>query len=197
MFTGLVEGLGRVVSILDEPPGKRLAIESSVFTERAELGASIAVNGCCLTVVEIAGNVRSFEAGPETLALTNLGGLAVGSAVNLERSMRLGDAIGGHLVSGHIDGLGKLVGREDTGEWSHFTIEFPPHLGGQIAAKGSVAVDGVSLTVVSVDARSFRLMLIPHTLQVTTLGSYRDGQAVNLETDLLAKYVERQLAFGR
>ena len=196
MFTGLVEGLGTVADSLKEGAGVRLRIavpwDSTVPTA---LGASIAVNGCCLTVVEIAGDTLDFQAGPETLRLTNLGSLNVGDRVNLERSLKLGDELGGHLVSGHVDALGQVDAIERTGEWVTLRFAFPPRLAGQLAPKGSVTVNGCSLTVVDVEPSRFGTALIPHTLAVTNLGMLRVGDAVNLETDLLAKYVERQLAW--
>jgi riboflavin synthase len=195
MFTGLVELKASVVSVLEAPPGRRLRIAAPTIAADAALGDSICVSGCCLTVVALADGVLDFEAGPETLSRTTLGQLQAGSPVNLERSLRMNDKLGGHLVTGHIDAVGEVAVRNDMGEWSEFWFRFPKSYAGQIAAKGSIAVDGVSLTVVAAEADRFSVQLIPHTLAVTTLGALRAGSAVNLETDLLAKYVERQLAF--
>jgi len=194
MFTGLVELCAAVQSVLPEPPGRRLVVAAPLYRGECELGESIAVNGCCLTVVEIAGELLHFQAGPETLSRTNLRELTAGARVNLERSLRMGDRLGGHLVTGHIDGLGTVAERIDEGEWSTFWVTAPPALLRQMAGKGSISVDGVSLTLVDVNAERFSVQLIPHTLSVTTLGQRRAGDSVNLETDLLAKYVERQLA---
>lgn len=194
MFTGLVETKATVVEVLDAPPGCRLVLAAPLLAPNARLGDSIAVNGCCLTVVEISGDHLSFDAGPETLVRTNLGALVAGSHVNVESSLKLGDTLGGHLVTGHVDGPGTLTTRRDEGEWSTFLFQVPRELARQMASKGSVAVDGVSLTLVDVDDTSFSVMLIPHTLSVTTLGRLGIGDRVNIETDLLAKYVERQLA---
>jgi riboflavin synthase len=193
MFTGLVEGLVTVVALQSAPPGKRLLVRFPPGRTAARIGDSIAINGCCLTVVDLAGDVATFEVGPETLSRTNLGRLAAGSRVNIERSLRVGDPLGGHLVTGHIDGMGSLDERVDEGNWSVFWFRVPGTLTRQMASKGSIAVDGVSLTLVDVEADRFSVALIPHTLQITTLGMLVPGDPVNLETDLLAKYVERHL----
>jgi riboflavin synthase len=196
MFTGLVEQLGEVASVVAKPPGALLVVQAGICAEGASIGDSIAINGCCLTVIEVAGERLSFEAGPETLARTNLGRLKAGAAVNLERSVKVGQRLGGHFVTGHIDGLGRLVERIDQAEWSTFSFVAPPALMRQMASKGSIAIDGVSLTLVDVTSERFSVALIPHTLRVTTLGRLSPGDEVNLETDVLAKYVERQLGFG-
>lgn len=194
MFTGLVEGMAAVLEVRDAPPGCRLVLAAPTLAATSRLGDSIAVNGCCLTVVDLAGDRISFDVGPETLARTNLGAQKPGRDVNVERSLKLGDSLGGHLVTGHVDGPGTLAIRRDEGEWSTLVFEVSRELARQMASKGSVAVDGVSLTLVDVDDASFSVMLIPHTLAVTTLGRLCVGDRVNIETDLLAKYVERQLA---
>ena len=156
------------------------------------MGASIAINGCCLTIVATEGNSLSFQAGNETLSRTNLRDLVVGSGVNLERALKAGDRLGGHYVSGHVDGLGRVKKRVDESDWSYFWFEVPEELTRQMASKGSVTVDGVSLTLVDVERDSFSVALIPHTLEVTTLGDRQAGDAVNIETDILAKYVQQQ-----
>ncbi|NIP86134.1 MAG: riboflavin synthase [Planctomycetales bacterium] len=196
MFTGLVQALAEVVAVTIEGAGRRLVIRDPATAADAPCGASIAVNGCCLTVVEVAGPQLTFEAGPETLARTNLGQLAVGSRVNLEASLRAGDPLGGHFVTGHIDGVGTLQARQDQGEWSMFTFAVPPNLTRYMVSKGSVAVDGVSLTLVDVSEESFSVQLIPHTLAVTTLGQLAIGDPVNIETDLLAKYAAKAVGGG-
>lgn len=193
MFTGLVEALVPVHAVEDRPPGKRLWLRAAQIAAEANLGESIAINGCCLTVVEIADGVLGFDAGPETLSRTTLGRLSAGHRVNLERSLRLGDRLGGHLVTGHVDAVGTLDERRDQADWSMFWFRVPGALTRQMASKGSVAVDGVSLTLVDVEAERFSVALIPHTLAVTTLGQLNAGDEVNIETDLLAKYVARQL----
>jgi riboflavin synthase len=194
MFTGLVEAMGEIVAIETRAPGVRLVVRNAPIAAGAGIGDSIAVNGCCLTVVECSSEDFRFDAGEETLSRTNLGRLAAGSRVNLERSLQLGDRLGGHLVTGHIDAVGRLDQRHDDADWSKFWFRVPRQLTRQMASKGSVAVDGISLTLVDVEDERFSVALIPHTLQVTTLGKLQVGGEVNIETDLLAKYVERQLA---
>ena len=196
MFTGLVEASGRVAKVLSEPPGRRIVIHAPTIATLTEIGASVAVNGCCLTVVaaDPADGSLEFEAGAETLGRTNLAELSEGNAVNLERSLRVGSELGGHLVTGHIDGVGELLQRLDEGSWSTMWFGAPGALLAQMASKGSIAIDGVSLTLVEVRDDRFSVALIPHTLSVTTLGKLQRGSRVNLETDLLAKYVQRQLA---
>lgn len=191
MFTGLVESLAAVAAIVPEPPGVRFVIREPRIAKEAAIGDSVALNGCCLTVVAVDGERFAFQAGEETLSRTNLGELQADSMVNLERSLKLGDEIGGHLVTGHIDGVGTVESRIDDADWCTMWFRFPPALAGQIASKGSIAVDGVSLTLVEVETERFSVALIPHTLTVTTLGRRQVGDRVNLETDVLAKYVER------
>ena len=194
MFTGLVETLADVAAVEDRPPGRTLVVTAAEIASAAGIGDSIAVNGCCLTVVAFDGDELSFEAGPETLARTNLGELTAGSRVNLERSLAVGERLGGHFVTGHVDAVGTLEARVDEGEWSTCWFRMPAALARQMVSKGSVAVDGVSLTLVDVTPARFSVALIPHTLAMTTLGLLCPGGRVNLETDLLAKYVEKQLA---
>jgi riboflavin synthase len=196
MFTGLVETTGRVAAITDQPPGRRFGIDAGLVSEGAQIGDSISINGCCLTVVAIDAARLDFEAGEETLSRTNLGQLEVGSQVNLERSLAVGDRLGGHYVTGHIDAVGELIERREDPPWAHLRFRLPTRLASQVAAKGSIAIDGISLTVVDVDDDSFTVALIPHTLEVTTLGNRQVGDRVNLETDVLAKYVQRSLAFA-
>jgi len=191
MFSGIVEALGSVAELRDEPPGCTLVIREPKIAVDTAVADSISVNGCCLTVVETDDETMAFQAGPETLSRTNLGDLKVGSPVNLERALAVGDRLGGHFVSGHIDGAGTLVERKDHGEWSDFYFEVPRELSVQMASKGSIAVDGVSLTLVECDPDRFSVALIPFTLSVTTLGPMKVGDKVNLETDILAKYVQR------
>lgn len=193
MFTGLVETKGTIVAVLDQPPGRRFTIQAGIVAEDASIGDSICINGCCLTVVAIEGEKLDFEAGEETLSRTNLGSQGVGSSVNLERSLAVGDRLGGHYVTGHIDALGTLLEQRADPPWAHLRFGLPRSLASQVAAKGSIAIDGVSLTVVDVDDDSFSVALIPHTLEVTTLGDRAVGDSVNLETDVLAKYVQRSL----
>lgn len=193
MFTGLVEHLGRIVAATPEPPGLRLEIDAGPVAEGVQIGDSICVNGCCLSAVACNGSRLVFQLGPETLARTTLGSRGVGDGVNLERSLRLSDRLGGHLVTGHVDGVGELAGRTDEQDWATCRFTAAAKLLAQMVGKGSITIDGVSLTVVDLDAESFSVALIPHTLAVTTLGGLVVGDTVNLETDLVAKYVGRWL----
>ena len=191
MFTGLVEELGVVEQLYPVGNATDLAIKANVASADAKIGDSIAINGCCLTVVKIAENTLTFQAGSETLSRTNLGQLEPGHEVNLERSLQVGQRMGGHFVTGHIDGLGTVDQRKDDGEWAEFWFKVPQPLTAQMASKGSVAIDGISLTLVHVEEDRFSVALIPHTLAVTTLGKRQVGDSVNVETDLLAKYVTK------
>jgi riboflavin synthase len=194
VFTGLVQSLAEVSAVVPEGPGVRLVVRDPAVAATAKVGDSIAVNGCCLTVIAVVGPDVSFQAGEETLSRTNLGELRVGARVNLETSLRVGDQLGGHYVTGHIDAVGTLDERRDDTDWSTMWFRVPRALMRQIASKGSVAVDGVSLTVVDVEPERFSVALIPHTLAMATFGTLRAGDRVNIETDVLAKYVERQLS---
>lgn len=193
MFTGLVQSLAEVVDVLAEPPGVRIVISEPRLAASAKIGDSIAINGCCLTLVAVDGERLAFQAGQETLNRTNLGELAAGEHVNLETSLRAGDPIGGHYVTGHIDAVGTVYLRHDDSDWCTMWFTAPPEQLVQMASKGSIAVDGVSLTLVDVASDRFSVALIPHTLSHTTLGRRKVGDRVNLETDVLAKYVQRQL----
>ncbi|MBN1853858.1 MAG: riboflavin synthase [Pirellulales bacterium] len=195
MFSGIVAALGTVDQMQPSGPGARLVVREPKMAGPAKIGDSIAVNGCCLTVVEVKDQTIAFDAGPETLARTNLGECVPGVRVNLETSLRLGEELGGHFVTGHIDSVGTVDLREDDEEWSTFWFRVPRILTRQMASKGSVAVDGVSLTLVVVEEARFSVALIPYTLAVTTLGHRQPGDRVNIETDILAKYVQRQLEF--
>jgi riboflavin synthase len=188
MFTGLVEALALVDRVEAEGDGRALVVAAPFAAELAP-GESVAVNGACLTVVAHDARTCRFQAGPETLHRTNLGELQPGERVNLERALRVGDRLGGHLVQGHVDGLGRIASRRRQGEWEVVWFSCPAELAAQMVSKGSVTVDGVSLTVVDVTADGFSVALIPHTLAQTTLGFKRPGASVNLETDVLAKYV--------
>lgn len=192
MFTGIVETLAEVVAIIPEPPGVRLVIRvPPSIAERTKIGDSLALNGCCLTVVAIDGEQMAFQAGEETLARTNLGELRPGDRVNVEQALRAGEPLGGHYVTGHVDAVGTVAARIDDAEWCTMWFHAPPAQLRQMASKGSVAVDGISLTLVDVRDDRFSVALIPHTLTATTLGRRRPGDRVNIETDVLAKYVER------
>ena len=198
MFTGLVEALGSVVEITaDGTAGRRLVLREPGIAPQLVLGESVAVNGACLTVVARGATTFAFEAGPETLRRTSLGDLRPGDRVNLERSLRMGDRLGGHMVTGHIDGLGTVAERVMEGDWLTVWFACSAELAGQMVSKGSVAVDGISLTLVDVERERFSVALIPHTLEHTTLGFKVVGSPVNLESDLLAKYVWKCLQLRR
>lgn len=195
MFTGLIEGVGHVRAL--EPRGGDLRLRIGVGTlpfDEVALGESIAVSGVCLTVVEYDAASFAADASTETLALTTLGGLSVGHAVNLERAMRPTDRLGGHLVSGHVDGLGRVLSVHDDARAQRWRFAAPAALLKYIAVKGSICVDGVSLTVNAVDGEGFEVALIPHTVSHTAFSTTKVGDAVNLEVDLVARYVERLLA---
>jgi riboflavin synthase len=196
MFTGLVETQGTVDHVADDGAGGRVLTVSADFAAELSLGESVAVEGVCLTVVERGGGRFAFQAGPETLRRTTLGDLAAGDRVNLERSLRLGDRLGGHLVQGHVDGVGTVAARVPQGDWETVWFTAPADLAKFLVSKGSVAVDGVSLTVVDVEDDRFSVALIPHTLAVTTLGFKRPGASVNLEMDILAKYLYQWASRG-
>ena len=196
MFTGLVEGQGTVRRIASLPAGLRLSIApaATCFSPTdVAIGDSISISGCCLTVVAMDSDTLDFEAGEETLSKTNLGRLSVGSSVNLERSLAVGDRLGGHFVQGHIDGTAVVDEIRRSDEWVDIWFRASAELIELMVPKGSVTVDGVSLTLVHVEADRFSVALIPHTLQVTTLGQRMTGDVVNIENDILGKYVARLL----
>ena len=194
MFTGLIAGVGRLGSREARGGDVRLTINVGTLPfDGVALGESIAVNGVCLTVVEFNATSFAVDASNETLALTTLGGLAIGAPLNLERAMLPTDRLGGHLVSGHVDGLGHAVRRWDDARAVRWRIEAPMAVLRYVAHKGSICVDGVSLTVNAVDDTGFEIALIPHTVEHTAFHAMREGDAVNLEVDLLARYVERLL----
>jgi riboflavin synthase len=193
VFTGIVESVGRVARIEREGTLARLAIDAPELSEGVRIGDSVAVNGGCLTVTRLEDGRFHFEAVRETLERTSLGGLAVGSRVNLERAMRAGDRLDGHIVQGHVDGTGIVRALERRAEDVRLEVDCGPEIGDFLVPKGSVAIDGVSLTVVNVSASGFDVALIPHTLEATNLGARRPGGRVNLEADVLGKYVKRYL----
>ena len=193
MFTGIVEEVGRVVERLDRSDGARLRVSGRVVSGDVRRGDSIAVNGVCLTVVDVADGTFSVDVIGETLRRSGLGGLAAGDRVNLERAVPAGGRLGGHLVQGHVDGTGTIVSREPAEHWDLVRFALPPRLARYVVKKGSIAVDGVSLTVIEVGPDWFTVGLIPTTLELTTLAGKQPGDSVNLEVDVLAKYVERLL----
>ncbi|WP_438489008.1 riboflavin synthase [Streptomyces sp. S186] len=196
MFTGIVEELGEVVAVEDLGDAARFRLRGPVVTEDAKHGDSIAVNGVCLTVVDTEGGEFTADVMAETLHRSSLGALTTGSRVNLERPMALGGRLGGHLVQGHVDGTGTLVERTPGEHWELVKVALPAQLARYVVEKGSITVDGVSLTVVDAADDHFTISLIPTTLALTTLGIKQPGDPVNLEVDVLAKYVERLLGRG-
>jgi riboflavin synthase len=188
VFTGIVQERGTVVA---PPPG--LVVEAPGIAADAAIGDSVSVDGCCLTVTAIDGVRLAFDAVPETLRRTTLGAMAAGAPVNLEPALRAGDRMGGHWVQGHVDAVGELVSAEPEGEAVNMTFTAPDTVLRYVIEKGSICVNGISLTVTAFDERGFSVAIIPHTLDVTNLGSLREGGRVNLESDLIGKYVERLL----
>jgi len=198
MFTGIVTDVGEVVAVESRADGlRRLTIASSYDRASIAIGASIACSGPCLTVVETGTHASrtsfAVDAAAETLAVTTVGRWAAGTRINLERALKIGDELGGHLVSGHVDGIAEMLTREDLPDMARMTLRVPAPLARFIAAKGSVALDGVSLTVNEVKGATFSVLIIPHTLEVTTLGSLAVGARLNLEVDLMARYAARLL----
>jgi riboflavin synthase len=195
MFTGLIEAVGEVLTFEQVPGGARLVVATSLGSS-LQVGESLAVNGVCLTVVEHNDHAAAFDLGPETSRVTALGTLAPGSQVNLERAMRADSRIGGHFVLGHVDGLGTVVDVQPEADFTWIGIGFPFELASGFVLKGSVAVDGVSLTVARLYDDRFDVQIVPHTLQMTTLAHWRPGTVVNLECDVIGKYVARAVTLG-
>ena len=196
MFTGIIEGLGSISGITSSGAGRRLAIESDYQLEQTRIGDSISVSGACLTVVKLDQKRFEVDVSPETLERTTFAGARIGDRVNLERAMRLSDRIDGHLVSGHIDGVGIIRHRENIANAIIVKINVSAALTRYMIPKGSVAVDGISLTINSVEKEEFAVSIIPHTAKITTIGIKRIGDPVNIETDMIGKYVERFLRGG-
>ncbi len=193
MFTGLVEELGSVQAVESRPDGRRFWIAARVVLEDARVGDSLACSGCCLTAVAVEPGRFAVEAVPETLARTTLGEWREGTPVNLERSLRFGDRLGGHLVQGHVDKVGEVLASTSEGDGRRVTLAVPAELRRFVALKGSLTVDGVSLTVAALTDSGCEIAYIPHTLAVTSAGTYAPGARVNLEVDLLARYLARML----
>lgn len=194
MFTGIVEEVGRIVSVQRRSQSAVLTIRGPKVTSDVAIGDSIAVNGVCLTVTSLRGDLFTADVSAETMRRTTLDRATSGSQVNLERAMRMGDRFGGHIVQGHVDAVGTVRGLTPEGDSIRFAIDAPPEVMRYVIEKGSIAVDGVSLTVAGLDERGFWIALIPQTLKDTTLGRMRPGARVNLEADMFAKYVERFLS---
>lgn len=205
MFTGLVEGQGKIIELVREGAGVRVVVEppalflelSSPASMPSQDGDSIAIDGCCLTIVAMTGRGWEFQAGEETLSKTNLGTLRRGDLVNMERSLPVNGRLGGHFVQGHVDGVGAVDRIDRDADWVTMWFRVPASLAELMVSKGSVAVDGISLTLVDVQAERFSVALIPHTLSVTTLGQRRIGDTVNIETDILGKYAKKLLSGQR
>jgi riboflavin synthase len=193
VFTGIVRELGRVAAVDGGADGIQVTLDAPQTAAQVAVGDSVAIDGCCLTVTSVNGGTLAFDAVPETLARTTLGTLGAGAAVNLEPALRAGDPLGGHYVQGHVDAVGHVRSIEPEGEGKRIWIDAPPAVLRYCVEKGSVAVQGASLTVAALDEAGFAVALIPHTLAETTLGAIQLGDAVNLEADVLAKYVERLL----
>lgn len=191
MFTGIVRELGHLERIEMVDGGARLSIDAPLSAEGLQIGDSVALNGCCLTVTDINGSRLTFTAVPETLQQTSLGQIVTGSRINLEPALRIGDALGGHIVQGHVDGLGEIAALEPEGEGKRMTVAASHDVLRYCVYKGSVAIDGISLTIAALSPGRFEIALIPHTLDVTTLGDRNPGDRVNIEVDVLAKHVER------
>jgi riboflavin synthase len=196
MFTGIVREVGRIVAISGRAGGIRLELEAPATAATTAVGDSVSVNGCCLTAVSVAAAQVSFDAVPETLARTSLGGLVAGARVNLEPALRAGEPLGGHYVQGHVDGVGVVRSVEEEGEGRRVWIDAGTDILRYAVEKGSIAVQGTSLTVAALDEDGFAVALVPHTLEATTLAELVSGLPVNLEVDVLAKYVERLLVGG-
>jgi riboflavin synthase len=196
VFTGIVEELGEITAVEDLGDASRFTVRGPVVTEDAKHGDSIAVNGVCLTVVEFGDGAFTADVMAETLKRSSLGALGPGSRVNLERPMALGGRLGGHLVQGHVDGTGTVLARTPAEHWELVEIALPAELARYVVEKGSITVDGISLTVVEAAADRFTVSLIPTTLALTTLGIKQPGDPVNLEVDVIAKYVERMMSGG-
>jgi riboflavin synthase len=192
MFTGIVEATGRVARVEPRGGDVRLLIDAGAFDLRdVAIGDSISVSGACLTAVAIENGMLAFDVSTETLSRTSIGALGIGARVNLEKALRLSDRLGGHLVSGHVDGIGSVVAIQADARSQRWTFELPAELARYAAPKGSIAIDGVSLTINEVDGNRFGVSLIPHTIGVTTLGDRKIGDPVNIEVDMIARYVER------
>jgi riboflavin synthase len=201
MFTGIISDVGQIIDIQPSGELNRIRIETAYGSEAIAIGASIANSGVCLTVVGVeprgGGSAIAFDVGAETLAVTTLRHWRAGGRVNLERSLRVGDELGGHMVSGHIDGIAEIVSRRDFDGMAHFLFRAPKDLAKFIAVKGSVALDGTSLTVNAVEGDTFEVLLIPHTLKVTTWGDRKAGDKINIEVDQMARYAARLMEGGR
>ena len=194
MFTGIIEGLGTIAEIRPSGRGKRLLIDADFLLDQTKIGDSIAISGVCVTVIIIAGKRFEIDISPETIAKTTFGTAKIGDRVNLERALRLSDRIDGHLVSGHIDGIGTIKDKKRTGNTIIVVIDVPEFLSRYMITKGSVAVDGISLTINNRARDCFDVSIIPHTAKMTTIGLKKAGDYINIETDMIGKYIENFIA---
>ncbi len=197
MFTGIITDIGTVASIEKKAKDIRLSIYTNFDLNKTDIGASIACSGCCLTVTKKIDDMFFVDVSNETISKTNIGSWTDGTKLNLEQSLKMGDELGGHIVSGHVDGLATLISLKQEGMSWRLTFEVPKELGGYIAPKGSVSIDGISLTVNEVKGATFGVNIIPHTWENTTLGRITEGGKVHLEIDMLARYVQRALAYNK
>lgn len=197
MFTGIIEGLGTINAVRSSGPGRRLVVVADYSLEDTRIGDSIAVSGACLTAVTVSGKRFEVDVSPETLQVTTLGSAKAGERVNLERALRVSDRIDGHFVSGHVDGMGIIKDRQVAGNATVVTIGVPQPLSRYVIQKGSVAVDGISLTINDCDDTGFRVSIIPHTGRLTTIGFKKIGESVNIETDMIGKFIEKFLMTQR
>lgn len=193
MFTGIIKEIGKIINIGRLKWKTVLSVESGRMLKELEIGSSVSVNGVCLTVVSLKNNRFDVEVVPETMKLSNLSDLSNGDYVNLENSLKINDDLSGHIVLGHIDGAGKISDKRKEGDSNIITVEYPEELGKYIAKKGSISIDGISLTVVDIDDKAFKVAIIPHTLENSTLSKRKINDMVNLEVDVLARYLERLL----
>ncbi|WP_456432457.1 riboflavin synthase [Thermosulfuriphilus sp.] len=194
MFTGIVEGLGRIEYLERRASGLKLRLSPPFPASELALGESVAVNGVCLTVIKINQTTANFDVSPETLSRTTLGELRPGDQVNVERAVRASDRLGGHIVTGHVDGIGWVLSRRQKGDFFFYEIELPKGLSKYVIEKGSIAIDGISLTVNAISGNIINLAIIPHTAQLTTMGRRRPGERVNIEVDIIGKYIEKLLS---
>ncbi len=193
MFTGIVERTGKVCSVTSSGGTARIVIEAENFFDDLSLGDSVAIDGVCLTIVEMTAKSAAFDVSKETITCSIMGGYKAGSAVNMEKALRLSDRLGGHLVQGHVDGIGKFTGQKEMGEYIDMTFEVPDTISRYIVGKGSITINGISLTAARLEGNRITIAVIPHTLRITSLAGLKPGGEVNLEADLIAKYVEKLL----
>ena len=194
MFTGIIEGLGEIRGLERSGGGLKIRLTPPFSAQELTLGESVAVNGVCLTVTHIDGQTATFDISPETISRTTLGGLKPGDRVNVERALRASDRLGGHIVSGHVDGVGRVLSRRSQGDFLFYEVQIPSELSRYVIQKGSIAIDGISLTVNDIRDHRLSLAIIPHTASLTTIGYRQPGDLVNIEVDIIGKYIEKLLS---